>query len=320
MNDQQNISATHMQIDNYAVGENSSNVVNNYLASPSQASVSFPNLPNQVLEALSIAKKFLARQKETHEITITKNEVKVNGKLIYVNYEACKICKNQHGNLTCPKCQRKICSNCITKRSRAQQCLRCKGSEKIKDKLNSEFENKIERLLRMGNEDRTQEVILVEIENLGGKNLEELIEVVKGLEKKGDKLNRQISLAYFYIGKVFYERMEDFFSESDLDGKEKLRKILGSFKHAKDLDFGGEKMSIREIKEKLGVDDSKVSRFFGLTSKVYLTYQVFDSAEEQIRKAEHILSSVWLRDLSQEKFIDFLGKLEQRKEEELVKE
>jgi hypothetical protein len=51
-----------------------------------------------------------------------------------------------------------------------------------------------------------------------------------------------------------------------------------------------------------------------LTLKVYLTYKDFGSAEEQIRKAEHISSSIWLHDLSQEKFLDFLGKLEQSRE------
>ena len=67
----------------------------------------------------------------------------------------------------------------------------------------------------------------------------------------------------FCVGKIFYERMEKFFSEEDhLAGEQKICKILTSFRHARDLDFGEEKMSIREVKEKLSVDDNKVSRFF----------------------------------------------------------
>ncbi|CAI2177476.1 404_t:CDS:1 [Funneliformis geosporum] len=311
-----------MDVDNYALGENSSNVVVNNFFSPSlptptqQNPPPLPNLPNQILEALSVVKKFLARQEKNHEITITKEEIKINNQIIYVNYEACKICKNQHGNLTCPRCQRKVCANYVTKRARIQQCLRCKGAEKAKGKLNSEFEDKIEKLLHLGSDDKVREVILVEVENLGGRSLEELLEVVKKLEVKRDKLDRAISLAYFYVGGIFYERMGEFFSENDLVGEQKARKILASFRHAKDLDFGAEKLSIREIKEKLRVDDTKLSRFFNLALKIYLTYQGFESPEEQIRKAEHVPSTIWLRDLSQEKFLEFWGKLEQRREEE----
>ena len=309
-------SGMEIDIDNYAMGENSTNIVNNYFVSPTSTSEPFPNLPNQILEALTTIKKYLARQKEQHEIIITKKEVKVNNQLIHVNYEPCKICKNQHGNLTCPTCQRKVCANCITKRTKHPQCLRCKNSIKAKDKLVSEFDDKIEKLLRLEADDKVQQVVIVKVENLAGKNLEELIEVVKVLKKKGDKLDREISNAYFYVGKIFYERMEEFFIEKNLVGKERLRKILSSFRHAKELDFGGDKMSILDIKEKLNVDDSKVSRFFNLTLKIYLTYKDFSSSEEQIRKAEQIPSSVWLRDLNQEKFLDFLERLEEWRKEE----
>lgn len=286
MSEQQNTSS--MDIDNYAMGANTSNIVNNYFTSPVPTSEPLPNLPNQILESLTIIKKYLSRQEKNHEITITKNEVKINDKLIHVNYEACKICKIQHGNLTCPTCQRKVCSNCVVKCSKNPQCLKCKNSTRAKDKLASEFDDKIEKLLRLENNDKVKEKTSVEVENLGGKSLEELIEVVKKLETKRDKLDRVISIVYFYVGKIFYERMEEFFIENNLVGKEKLRKILGGFRHARDLDFGSDKMSVREIKEKLGVDDNKISRFFGLTLKVFLTYQNFDSAEEQIRKAEQI--------------------------------
>ncbi|KLL02530.1 MAG: hypothetical protein MRERC_1c140 [Mycoplasmataceae bacterium RC_NB112A] len=140
--------------------------------------------------------------------------------------------------------------------------------------------------LRLEADDKVQEVAVAKVENLVNKSLEELIEVVKILQKKEDKLNREISIAYFYIGKIFYERIEEFFIEKNLDGKEKNRKILGSFRHVKELDFGNDRMSIIEIKEKLKVDDSKISRFFGLTLKIYLIYKIFDSLENQIRKTE----------------------------------
>ncbi|RIA93351.1 hypothetical protein C1645_735634 [Glomus cerebriforme] len=306
----------HMEIENYAMGNNASNIVNNYLVSPSQISDQTPALPNQVLEAISTIKKYLSLQPSNHEIKINKNEVKLNGKLIHVNYEACKICKLQHGNLSCSSCERKVCSKCVVKRSQEIQCLRCKEAKKAQDRVASEFEDKIERLIKLENNDKIKEVVLVEVENLGGKSLEELIEVVRKLEIRSDKLDRSISIAYFYVGKIFYERMEIFFSESDFEGKQKIRKILGSFRHAKDLDFGSDRLSIREIKEKLGIDDKKISRFFGLTLKIYLSYQGFDSPEERIRKAEGVPSTVWLRDLSQEKFLDFLRKLEQRRKEE----
>jgi len=312
---QSNPSTIHMEIDNYAVGQNSSNIVNNYL-SPSPNSEPLPNFPNQVLEALTIVKKFLSRQKASYEIKISKDEIKVNERLIHVNYEACKICKNQHGNLTCPKCERKVCANCVTKRDKKPQCLRCKEANKAKDKLTSEFEEKIEKLFRLENDDKVQAVVLIEMENLGGKTLEELIEVAKKLEVKRDKLDRAISIVYFYVGKIFYERMEEFFSEENLVGQEKIRKILGSFRHAKDLDFGGEKMTIIEIKEKLGIDDNKISRFFNSTLKIYLTYKNFNSAEEQIRRTERVPAITWLRDLSLDKFLVFWEKLEQRREEE----
>ena len=110
--------------------------------------------------------------------------------------------------------------------------------------------------------------------------------------------------------------MEEFFSEGSLDGEQKARKILGSFKHAKDLEFGEKRTSIKEIKEEIGVDDKKVSRFFNLTLKIYLIYRSFNSSEKQIRKAERIPSAIWLRDLSQDKFLELRGKLEQRREEE----
>jgi hypothetical protein len=319
MSDQQNTSGFHMEIDNYAIRENSSNVVNNYFSTPtSQNSEPLPNFPNQILETLTVIKKFLSRQKDQYEITITKDEVKVNGRAIHVNYEPCKVCKNQHGHLTCSKCERKVCSNCVIKRAKTPQCFRCKGSEKAKDKLNSDFDEKIDKLLKLESDDKVQQTVQVEIENLGGKTLEELIEIVKKLEVKRDKLDRAISIAYFYVGKVFYERMEEFFNESGLVEKEKNRKIIGSFRHAKDLDFGGDKMSILEIKEKLGVDDNKISRFFGLTLKVFLTYKDFESSEEQIRKATGVPATGWLRDLSQEKFLNFLERLEEWKKEEEI--
>jgi hypothetical protein len=313
---QVNSPAVKMEIDNYAMSENSANIVNNYFIAPSQTPASLPNLPNQVLEALTIVKKFLSRQEKDGEINITRNEVRVNGQFIHVNYEPCKICKSQHGNLLCPKCQRKVCPNCVVKRIKNPYCLRCKNSAKAKDKLTSEFDDKIEKLLRLENNDKIKETVSVELENLAGKSLEELIEVVKKLEIKRDKLDRAISITYFYVGKIFYERMEEFFNEDKLTGKEKLRKILGSFRHAKELDFGGEKMNIIEIKEKLGVDDNKVYRFFGLTLKIFLVYKDFDSSEERIRKAERVPATTWLRDLSQEKFLEFLGRLQQWREEE----
>ena len=95
--------------------------------------------------------------------------------------------------------------------------------------------------MRLENDDKVQQVVSVEVENLGGKPLEELIEIVRRLEIRSDKLDRNISIAYFYVGKIFYERMENFFVENNLTGKEKVRKILGSFRHAKELDFGGKK-------------------------------------------------------------------------------
>ncbi|MCE8159180.1 MAG: hypothetical protein I3270_02065 [Candidatus Moeniiplasma glomeromycotorum] len=36
--------------------------------------------------------------------------------------------------------------------------------------------------------------------------MEELIEVVKKLEAKRDKLDRVIFIVYFYVGKIFYEK------------------------------------------------------------------------------------------------------------------
>ena len=162
----QNNPAVYMQIDNYAMGNNSSNITNNYLTPPSQTTTNdetLPNLPNKVLEAISTIQRFLSRQEKNHEIKISKEKTTINGKTILVGYEACKLCKNQHGNLTCPSCQRIICSNCITKRAKNQSCLRCKGSERVKNKLNSEFDERIEKLLRLENDDKVQATVLVEV-------------------------------------------------------------------------------------------------------------------------------------------------------------
>jgi len=300
----QNVSLSDAMEVEYSTSQNLDN--NEQLLSP----------PNQVIEALTIVKKYLSRQETPHEIKITKDQITLNGNRIFVDYEACKLCKKEHANLTCPKCERKVCSNCVTKRSNDFQCVKCKNTKKAKDKLASEFDEKLEKLFNLEGDDKIQEVIQVEVANLGGKSLEELIEVVKKLERKGEKLDRETSIVYFYVGKIFYEKMEEFFSEGSLDGEQKARKILGSFKHAKDLEFGEKRTSIKEIKEELGVDDKKVSRFFILTLKIYLVYKDFSSAEEQIRKAERIPSAIWLRDLSQDKFLEFWGKLEQRREEE----
>ncbi|MCE8159048.1 MAG: hypothetical protein I3270_01385 [Candidatus Moeniiplasma glomeromycotorum] len=239
-------SIVHMNIDNYAMGANTSNIINNYLTPLHSTEIredydnqiTFPNFPNQVQEALTIVKKFLARQPSNHEVKINKEGVMVNGKPFEIDYEACKICKHQPSTLICRSYQRKIYSVCIVKRSKEVKCLRCKNAKKNKDKLAFEFEDKIERLLSLESNDKTKEMVLVEVENLAGKNLEELIEVVRKLELKKDKVDRSISIAYFYVGKIFYERMEEFFSEESSVEKEKNRKILGSFKHAKELDFG----------------------------------------------------------------------------------
>ncbi|MCE8159047.1 MAG: hypothetical protein I3270_01390 [Candidatus Moeniiplasma glomeromycotorum] len=75
-------------------------------------------------------------------------------------------------------------------------------------------------------------------------------------------------------------------------------------------------MSIIEIKEKLGINDTNLPRFFSLTLKIYLVYKDFDSPKEQIRKAVGVPSTFWLRELSQQKIFDFLEKLKQRKKEE----
>lgn len=200
----------------------------------------------------------------------------------------------------------------MVKRVKIVQCVRCKNAEKLKVKVNSEFDEKIEKLLTLENDDKVREIIQVEVANLGGKTLEELLEVFKKLERKGEKLDRETSIAHFYVGRIFYERLEEFFSEDGLVGEQKLRKILGSFRQAKELEFGEEKMSVVEIREKLGVDDKKISRFFNLNLRIYLTYKDFDSSEEQIRKAERTPAIGWLRDLSQDKFLDFLRKLHQR--------
>ncbi|CAG8826566.1 34722_t:CDS:1, partial [Gigaspora margarita] len=68
------------------------------------------------------------------------------------------------------------------------------------------------------------------------------------LEIRSDKLDRSIFLAYFCIGKIFYEKMKEFFSESDLKEEQKDHKILASFYHAKDLDFGKGKNKDQIIK------------------------------------------------------------------------
>ena len=105
--DQTNSPIVNMQIDNYAMGNNSSNIVNNYPAPPPPNSEHLPDFPNQVLEAISTIKKYLSRQPSNHEIKITGKEVKVNDRTIFVKYEACKICKLQHGNLFCSACGKK---------------------------------------------------------------------------------------------------------------------------------------------------------------------------------------------------------------------
>src|SRR5436190_1751556 len=138
--------------------------------------------PNQVFEALTIVKKYLSRQETPHE--------------------------------------RKVCSNCVTKRSNDFQCVKCKNTKKAKDKLASEFDEKLEKLFNLEGDDKIQEVIQVEVANLGGKSLEELLEVVKKLERKGEKLDRETSIVYFYVGKIFYEKMEEFFNENGLDGEQ----------------------------------------------------------------------------------------------------
>src|SRR4051794_6868045 len=96
-------------------------------------------LPNQVLEALTTIQKYLAHQKNYQEIKITQEGMFANGNLIFVNYEACKLCKKQHGNLVCLTCQRKVCSACVVKRAKNIQCVRCKNAEKLKAKVSSEF-------------------------------------------------------------------------------------------------------------------------------------------------------------------------------------
>ncbi|MCE8163748.1 MAG: hypothetical protein I3273_05805 [Candidatus Moeniiplasma glomeromycotorum] len=319
MSENQNNSPVRMQIDNYAMGENSSNTVNNYPYPPRQneqdreiynQETAYLPLPNQIKEALTTIRKFLSRQESRHEIKINKDTIFINGKEIELEYEACKICKLQPSSLVCSECERKVCPKCVVKRSKKTKCFRCKNAQKTKGKINSEFEDKIENLLSLEKNDKIRDLILVEVENLEGKSLEELIEVVRKLRKKGDKLNRETSIAYFYVGKIFYEKIEMSFKEENLIEEQKNRKILGSFKYAKDLDFGKEKMSIREIKEKLEISDTNLSRFFNLTLKIFLTYKNFEEPEIQIRRAEHIPSANWLRDLSQDKFLDFLDKLE----------
>lgn len=47
------------------------------------------------------------------------------------------------------------------------------------------------------------------------------------------------------------------------------KKTLGSFRYAKDLDFGNEKLTVKEIKEKLGINDAKLFRFFSSTLKIF---------------------------------------------------
>jgi len=314
MNQDQTSPAIKMEVDDNSLNNSASPRKNLESREEYNQETNFPNFPNQILESLTTIKKFLSQQVSENEIKITKNEVMVNGKTFEVNYEACSSCKSELAQLTCSQCQRKICSKCVaTRNSDNSQCFRCKNAKKAKNKINSEFDTIIENLLELENSDKIREAILTEVENLAGKSFEHLIELAKKLKKKGDKLDREISITYFYVGKVFYEKMEVFFSENNLSREQKTRKILGSFRHAKDLDFGKERLTIKEIKEKLSIDDRKISRFFGLTLKVFLTYQGFESSEEQIRKATKVPAIGWLRDLSQEKFLDFSIKLEQRK-------
>lgn len=96
-NNQNTSSIAPMEVD----GSTSQVLVNNETLVP---------LPNQVLEALTVIKKHLSQQENYQEIKITQEGILVNEKLIYVNYEACKLCKKQHGSLTCSQCERKTCS------------------------------------------------------------------------------------------------------------------------------------------------------------------------------------------------------------------
>src|SRR4051794_20418424 len=114
MNENQSSSA--MVIDNVAMGDNASNVINVFPTPRSNETreeynqPTLPNFPNQVKEALTTIQKYLSRQVSNHEIKITKDGITVNGTPFELNYEACKICKHQPSTLTCSLCGRKVCS------------------------------------------------------------------------------------------------------------------------------------------------------------------------------------------------------------------
>jgi len=139
MNENQ-VNSSDMQVD----PPNSENI---YFSSPRKnpetreeydQETNFPNFPNQALEALTVIKNFLSQQISHNEIKITKDGVIVNEKPFEVNYESCRICKNEPSQLICSECERKVCPNCVASRnSNDLKCVRCKNAQKAKNNRNS---------------------------------------------------------------------------------------------------------------------------------------------------------------------------------------
>ena len=276
----------------------------------SQGFTNIPYIPNHVLESLVNVNRFILSVQYPMEILMNRDGTVINGRLYDLTYEACKICKKENGSLSCSMCDRKVCLRCVMKNTNPAICNRCKSAGKRKNYINDEFNEIINNLVCL-NMNIVTDQISIDFNDLYNRNLTDLIEIVIKLEKDSENLNRDNSIIYFYIGKLFFERMDQYF-EDDSYGDIRTKKILSSYRHAKDLAFGKDNISIDDIKEKMSTDDKKTSRFFILCLKIFIVYKDFTNPEMQIRNAHRIPFCKWLRDLNLDKFIEFSNKLNQK--------
>lgn len=166
--------------------------------------------------------------------------------------------------------------------------------------------------------DKIDETINVNLTNTSKENLEKLIEQVNILENKKDQDNRGLVLTFFFVGKIFYEKVTEKYrikKERQREEKE-LREILSSYKEAGEWKFGENKLRIKEIRERV-CGEWRQWRLYVTSLRVFITFSVFAEPEVQIRKAEYIPGPRFFRELSVDKFLDFFNQLCQFTAEEL---
>ncbi|CAG8740241.1 13268_t:CDS:2, partial [Acaulospora morrowiae] len=125
------------------------------------------------------------------------------------------------------------------------------------------------------------------------KSLEELIEVARELEVKSDKLDRAISIVYFYIGKIFYEKMEEFYSEKSLVGEQKNQKILTRSNSVSSCSqWLKNQMATSSHLNPLGVDGHEEIDFLRSLTKIHIPTSKEDDNKRLWFAADHQILSV----------------------------